>query len=72
MVNCSVFLRLVDITYFLLFKLCTAGMEGNCHTAKYSTHSGNKIYWGTKQEMNRVDGEAGPRGLKLDETKGGR
>jgi hypothetical protein len=47
-------------------------MEGNCHRAKYSTHSGNKIYWGTKQEMNHVDGEADPRGLKLDETKGGR
>jgi hypothetical protein len=67
MTNCSVFLRLVDVTYFLLLKLSTAGMEGNFHRTKYSTHSGKKIYWGTKQEMNRVDGEADPRGLKPDE-----
>jgi hypothetical protein len=61
----------IDITCFLLLKLSTVGMEGNCLRGKYNTHSGNTKYWGTKQEVNLINRDSDPRGLKL-EAEGGR
>lgn len=40
-------------------------MEGKCLRGKYNTHSGKTKYWGTKQQVNLINREAGPRGLKL-------
>ena len=63
--NCSVSLCFIDITYFLLLKLSTAGMEGNCLRGKYDTRSGKTKYWGTKQHVNLINRETDPRGLTL-------
>ena len=66
----SVFLCFIDITCFLLLKLSAAGMEGNCLREKHNTLSGKTKYWGTKQQVNLIDREADPRGLKLEAEDG--
>lgn len=68
--NCSVLLCFNDITCYLLLKLSTAGMEGNCLRGKYNTHSGKTKYWGTKQEVNLINRETDLRGLKLEAEDG--
>ena len=68
--NCSVFLCFIDIMCFLLLKLSTIGMEGNCLRGKYVTQSGKTKYWGTKQQVNLINREADPKGLKLEAENG--